>query len=442
MRIAYITAGAAGMYCGSCMHDNTVAAALMQLGHEVALIPTYTPTRTDENNVSMSHVFLSGINIYLQSKYNIFRKTPAFIDRLFENRLLLNVSTKMGASTDARELGFLTETILMGDEGAARKEFLKLVRWLKDDFKPDVVELTNSMFSGMAGLLKSELNVPVVCAMQGEDLFLDGLTEPYKTHVFEILRRKVRAIDGFIATCDYYRHFMANYLHVPEEKIHTVKLGINLAGYGRINLRRQNDALTIGYLARICPEKGLHLLVEACRLLHEQNPDFPFKLKIAGYLDKKDEVYFSGVKEKIETAGLRDIVEYVGEVDRAGKINFFHKIDILCVPTIYVEPKGIFVLEALANGVPAIEPAHGIFPEILQKTGGGLLFEPGSVNDLADKILQAGGDRDALAGMAEKSEQIVRQHYNDRIMAQETLALYQKHIDAAQEIAMPEHRAA
>ena len=65
MKIAYITAGAAGMYCGSCLHDNTLAAALMAKGHEVALIPTYTPTRTDEEDVSIDRVFYGAVNVFL-----------------------------------------------------------------------------------------------------------------------------------------------------------------------------------------------------------------------------------------------------------------------------------------------------------------------------------------------------------------------------------------
>ncbi len=442
MKIAYITAGAGGMYCGSCMHDNTLAAALMQLGHEVALIPTYTPTRTDEKSVALQHVFLSGINIYLQSKYRFFRKTPAFIDRLFENRRLLTWSTKYAASTDARELGYLTETILQGDEGFARKEFIKLVAWLKNEFRPDVVELTNSMFVGFAGLLKKELGVPVICAMQGEDIFLDNLVEPYKSHVFEILRKKVTAVDGFIATCEYYRYFMADYLHVPQEKIHSVRLGINLEGYGLPQQRAKRDHLTVGFLARICPEKGLHQLIDAGQLLLQNEPDFPLKLKIAGYLDKKDAAWFAGLKNQIAAAKIADRVEIIGEVDRAGKIAFFKEIDVLCVPTVYVEPKALFVLEALANGVPVIEPNHGIFPELIEKTAGGLLFQPGSIQDLVETIRQVFAQPQRLQEMGRRGYEAVTRHFNDRVMAQETLAIYERYREKLALQGVCEHRAA
>ncbi|MCB0293491.1 MAG: glycosyltransferase family 1 protein, partial [Calditrichaeota bacterium] len=65
LKIAYIAAGAAGMYCGSCARDNALATALIRKGHEVALIPTYTPLRTDEPGASIDRVFFNGINVYL-----------------------------------------------------------------------------------------------------------------------------------------------------------------------------------------------------------------------------------------------------------------------------------------------------------------------------------------------------------------------------------------
>ena len=84
MRLAYIAAGAGGMYCGSCIHDNTLAAALMRRGVDVALIPTYTPLRTDEESVSLDRVFYGGINVFLQEKLGFFRHTPRFVDWLFD----------------------------------------------------------------------------------------------------------------------------------------------------------------------------------------------------------------------------------------------------------------------------------------------------------------------------------------------------------------------
>jgi len=231
MRIAYIAAGAGGMYCGSCMHDNTLAAALQRKGHEVALIPTYTPIRTDENNVSIHRIFYGGLNVFLQEKFSFFRHTPWIFDKLLNSPTLLNWLANQSLTTDARDLGSLAVSVLQGEQGHQKKELQKLIKWLKEEYKPELVHLTNSMFLGFAKEIKQELNVPVLCGVQGEDLFLEELIEPYKTQARQLLQEKANDVDGFIATGSYYANFMAEYLNVKSEKMHAIDLGINLADF-------------------------------------------------------------------------------------------------------------------------------------------------------------------------------------------------------------------
>src|SRR5688500_18815558 len=84
MKILQITAGAAGMFCGSCTRDNALARELLSRGHDVTLVPVYTPTSPDEPNVSRSHVLFGGISVYLQQHSAIFRRTPRFLDRVLD----------------------------------------------------------------------------------------------------------------------------------------------------------------------------------------------------------------------------------------------------------------------------------------------------------------------------------------------------------------------
>src|SRR5437762_11241206 len=143
MKIAYITAGAANMYCGSCMHDNTLVSALLAQGHDALLVPLYTPIRTDEPDVSQKRVFFGGINVYLQQKLSLFRHTPWLLDRLLDARGLLRWVSRFAVKTEASSLGGLTLSVLRGEHGHQRKEVAKIVRWLADDVKPDLVNLTN-----------------------------------------------------------------------------------------------------------------------------------------------------------------------------------------------------------------------------------------------------------------------------------------------------------
>ncbi|MFQ5606208.1 MAG: glycosyltransferase family 4 protein [bacterium] len=429
MRIAYITAGAGGMYCGSCIHDNTLAAALQRKGHEVALIPTYTPLRTDEHNVSIDRIFYGGLNVYLQEKFSFFRRTPWFFDRLLNNPALLNWLSKQRSTTDARDLGALTVSVLRGETGHQKKELTKLVQWLKKDFKPELVQLTNSMFLGFAKRIKQELDVPVLCGVQGEDLFLGELIDPYKSQARQLLQERATDVDGFIATGSYYATFMAEYLNVKSHKVHAVNLGINLNGHGNRQLKIESDAFVIGYLARICPQKGLHLLVEAFHKLWEKLGPDKMHLKIAGYLDRKDRPYFHKLEEKIANWGINGAVEYIGEVDRLSKIVFLNSLDVLSVPTDYVESKGLSVLEAMANGVPVVQPRHGSFVEIVEKTRGGILVEPGSAHELAKGLEQLLFDREQREELGKKGKDFVHANLNDEKMAEATLKIYEKYLN-------------
>ena len=426
MRVAYITAGAAGMYCGSCMHDNTLVTALRPLGVDVALIPTYTPIRTDEEDVSMHRVFFGGINVFLQQKFSLFRHTPWLLDKLFDNRRLLKWVSRFSSSTDARELGALTVSVLAGEEGNQKKELMKLVAWLEESFKPDLVLIPNSMFVGFARSIKDRLGVPVLCALQGEDLFLDAMIEPYRERAFGLLKTRAADVDGFLANSTYYRELMGSYLAVDTEKIHLVPLGLNLDDHGKSEPDHHGDPFTIGYLARICPEKGLHLLVRAFKLLTDRIGREGVRLKIAGYLSPKDQAYADDLKSKIRGWGLESQVDFGGEVDRQEKIRFLAGLHVFSVPAPYKEPKGIYLLEALANGIPVVQPRHGAFTALVEDTGGGLLVEPHSPEALADGLSRLYQDRALCRAMGEAGKRSVHERHSSQTMAEKTLEVFKK----------------
>ena len=426
MKIAYITAGAAGMYCGTCMHDNTLAAALIRDGHEVSLIPTYTPIRTDEEDVSTKRVFYGAINVYLEQKTSLFRHTPWLVDRMLTNPRLLAWVSKKGSTTDAKDLGALTLSVLQGEEGRQSKELQRLVDWLRDDLSPDIVQLTNSMFLGMARRIREELRIPVVCSVQGEDIFFDDLVEPHKSQIMETLRERARDVDGFIANSRFYTDTMGQLLGIAPEGIDCVPLGLKLEGHGRGEPLASDVPFTIGYLARICPEKGLHLLLEGFRKLAERVGRERIRLRVAGYLGERDRAYYESLVEQIAAWGLGDRIDLVGEIDRAQKIAFLHSIHVLSVPTVYREPKGLFVLEALANAIPVVQPAHGSFPEIIGDVGGGVLFEPGDTDALADALEQLMRDPEHRSRLGEQGMQAVKRERDDATMARRTLDVYRR----------------
>jgi glycosyltransferase involved in cell wall biosynthesis len=431
MRIAYITAGAAGMYCGSCLHDNTLAAALIDLGEEVVLVPTYTPLRTDEQDVSIDRVFFGGINVYLQQKSAIFRHTPWWLDRLLDHPALLESLSRRAGSVDPKQLGALTISMLCGEQGKQRKELEKLVHWLIQEVKPEIVHLSNSMQIGMARMLRARSGPPVVCQLSGEDIFLEKLPQPHYDEARSILRERAADVDAFIALNNYYAEFMADYLAVDRSRIHVISHGLNLDGHGARKEKQPQDPRVIGYLARICEDKGLHLLVEACELLAARDDLPPFVVRAAGYLGESDKSYLAAVEARTAAGKLARRFEYLGELTRAEKIAFLQSLDIFSTPTVYRESKGLPALEAMANAVPVVLPAHGGFPELIADTGGGLLHEPRDAADLAAKLAKLllnprQAREHGLAG-----QQAIHARYHAAQMAQKTLDLYRRLVATA-----------
>jgi glycosyltransferase involved in cell wall biosynthesis len=428
MRIAYITAGAGGMFCGSCLHDNTLAAALVRQGHEALLIPTYTPLRTDEPNVSQKRVFLGGINVYLQQKLGFFRRTPWFLDRLLDARPLLRWVARFAVKTEAADLADLTVSILEGEHGHQSKEVAKLVSWLANEVKPQIVHLTAALLSGLVHELKRQLRVPVLCSLQGDDLFLESLPQSHRSRCLALVRVHCREIDGFVATSSYYADFMADYLAIPRARIHVVHPGLNLAGHGGARPEQQRP-FTVGYFARICPEKGLHVLTEAFHLFKQTPGTEACRLHVSGWLGGNQQTYFDDIRRRLKKRGLDGHFSHVEAPDHDSKVRFFHGIDVLSVPTTYREPKGLYVLEALANGVPVVQPRHGSFPELLEATGGGLLVAPEDPHDLARALRQLFDNPAHRHELGRKGKEAVHAHFHAERMAVETAAIYTQYVN-------------
>jgi glycosyltransferase involved in cell wall biosynthesis len=434
LNIAILASGAAGMYCGSCMRDNALAAALMHQGHKVSLIPLYTPLKTEPKSVAHDEVFFGGVNVYLQHASSIFRKTPRAFDWLLDRQWLLKVAGKYGADTPPEQLAGLTLSMLQGEEGPAVKEVRRLANFLREQIKPQIVTLPNLMFIGVAPALRRELNVPVVCELTGEDIFLDAMAERDQGTVREAIRRGVPSVDRFVATCAYYAGRMSDYLGVPREKIDVVYPGIPKE-YVRDDAQASAAAIkdgakspTVGFLARIGPEKGLHRFIDAVLLLAKMPGMQDLRVRVAGYLGKQYEKWYAEQQQRVAAAGFGGRAQFLGEVDRPAKLEILDSLDVFSVPTTYKETKGVSVLEAMARGVPVVQPAHGSFPEILQLCNGGTLVPPEDPAALAKAMHDLLTDPGRRMVLGNAGRQGVREGFTDEVMARHMLKVYERTI--------------
>lgn len=424
MRIAYITAGAGGTICGNCLRDNALVTALRAAGHDALLLPVYTPVKTDEANVSQHKVYLGGLNLYLEMKYSWARHLPRFLMNWLDSPALLDQVSKFAVKTLPEDLGQMTLATLQGEEGPIAAEVAQLIRALKD-LQPDVVHLTNTMLAGIAPAIRRELGVPLVSSLQGEDYFLSNLPAPYSEQSFAVLRRMAQSIDAFSSPCRDHAETMAPLIGRSLDDIAIVPPGITVEDFSPREPRNPAE-FVIGYIARIATEKGAHLLLEAVRHMRDhETADTPkVKLRIAGWVSAEYEPYLAELHAKVKEWKLTDRVDFQRYIGRDEKVAFLRSLDAFSVPVTYGAPKGLYVLEAWACGVPCVQPEIGVFPELIAATGGGLLCEPRNVSSLRNRLEYLRDNPAEAAAMGEKGRQATLQNYTAQNMAAATLALY------------------
>ena len=412
------------MYCWSCLRDNALAAELIRRKHDVTLLPFYTPTLTDEENVSRKErIFFGGISVYLEQHLPLFRHTPGMLDRLWDSPAVIRALTSRSIAVDPKQLGAMTVSTLKGEDGNQRKEIVKLLDWATTEPRPDIVNIPYTLLICLAAPLKQALGCPVVITLQGEDLFLEGLPQPYRDESLAEIRSRIKDVDLFIAVSEYYAAFMREYLGTPAARMRLARLGVNVSDLP-VSAKKRTDRFTIGYFARIDPAKGLHNLAEAYLILRREKGLPESRLLAAGYLAPEHKPYLEAIRRDLRQAGLGEEFDYQGSVDRQAKVKFLHGIDVLSVPSPYREPKGLYLMEAMACGVPVVQPSHGAFPELIARTGGGVLAASESPIDVATALFELWRDPTRAAGLGRQGAQGVRNHYTVAHMADEVLAAY------------------
>ncbi len=368
------------------MQDNTLVRALRMAGADAMLLPTYTPIRVDEQNVAADRVFLGGINVYLDSRLPGWKHLPRSLRRWLDTPSIVRLLSRFGSSTQAADLGPLTVDMLLGSSGPCRVEIQELVQFIGDELRPDIVVFSNALLSGVVPELRRRWNGRLFCLIQGDDIFLQDLREPWKTQSLQIIRRNCEEFDGFLTHSSYYADFMSGYLSLDRTRFHCVPLAVEDIPAGLAVAEPRREGLTtVGYFARICPEKGAFRFLDAAASVMKQRSDMRFL--IAGYLPAQHRTQFQRRLDLV-ASGSDGRVEWIGSPpDRQQKFEFLSRLDWMCVPAEYREPKGLYVLEAALAGVPCLLPDHGAFPERIASTRGGRLFSSDSRSALEQALL-------------------------------------------------------
>jgi hypothetical protein len=385
LNIVQITPGAGAMYCGNCFRDNALVAEWRRMGHEAIMIPLYLPMTLEEVDQSQgTPIFFSGINVFLEQKLPWFGKLPAFLRNVFASPTLLKMASGHAAKTKPADVGDLTLSMLQGEHGLQAAELETLIQWLKTQPQSALICLSNGMLAGLGRRLRNELNTSVACMLQGEDYFLDALSPDFKSRCWNTFAERVSELDHILAPSEYYADRMATRLKLPRSRIKVVYNGIETTGYRKAAPTKP----TIGYFARMCPEKGLDTLIEAFIRLFARQTIPGLKLHIGGGLGPSDEPFVDGLKARLKAAGCYESVHFFPNLDKVAKQEFFSRLSVFSVPALYGEAFGLYLVEAWASGIPVVQPNHAAFPELISTTGAGLICEPSNPDSLADHLQQ------------------------------------------------------
>lgn len=385
MRILHLTPGTGSFHCGSCLRDHALIRALRSRGHDALMAPLYLPLVTDrEASNPELPVQAGGIRLYLQEKMPWLRYVPQFLLPGLNSPALLKFASRFMGMTSAKDLGRMTLGALAGEQGNQWPEWKRTLDWVQKEAKPDVISLSNSLLMGLCPAIERDLRLPIIVSLQGEDSFLDTLIDPYREQSWAAMRANARSVTRFIAPSQYYADIMAKRLEVSAEKIHVIHNGLDVTAFAPA--KPDPNWPIIGYFARMIHGKGLTTLIDAFIELTGRGTLPRLKLKVGGAKTAADEKYLAGLRAKLAEHGLQERVEWHPNISFNDKVKFFRDLTAFSVPATYGEAFGLYVIEAIASGVPVVQPRHGAFPELIEATGGGVLCEPDDPKALADAL--------------------------------------------------------
>lgn len=418
MRIAHLLPGTGSFHCGTCLRDHALLTALRLRGHEVVVVPMYLPSFPDEVPAAVP-VQMGALNLYLQHHASWWRKLPQWLrDRLDSPRLLRWLSRR-GGNTDPHKLGAMTVAMLQGEQGPFAAEIERLGAWFRQQEPFDVIALSNVLLVGVARSLRQG-GARIACTLQGETSFLDELPEPHRGRAYELLRERGAELDVLVAVSRHYQEVMQARLQLPPERVHVVHNGLLFAA---AEMLPPSAAMpTIGYLARMCVQKGLPLLVDAFLRLHADGTVPGLRLGIAGVVRGEDRPLVAQLQAKLQAAGAGDAVSWHPNLDGAEKQAFLRSLSVFSVPADRGEAFGLYVLEAMAAGVPVVAPAHAAFPELLAHGGGVLCAADGAA--LAQALGGLLRDRAKARLLGLDGQRAVREHFTAARMAAAVEAVY------------------
>lgn len=425
MKIVYLITGSGGsFYCGNCYRDMIYLRAIRKVhGIDATAIPLYLPPEKTNNESGLDrNVFFGAVSMYLREKIPGFRNMPGFLEKLFDSKPLLRLASANAGTTRTEGLEDMTLNMIRGGNTFPEKEINRLIDYMLKDGKPDIIHLSNALIIGLAHQLKKRLDVKIVCSLLNEDDWIDEMAEPYQTKAWELIAKEAVNVDAFITPSKYYKELFISKTGIPGTNFTIIPLAIESGGLSYNTKSVKWPAL--GYFCRVSSQNGFDKLVDAFIKLSKEGSLPGLSLHVSGGYTGDDKPFIAKQLKKLKTNGLENFVTIYPEFQGISKEEFFGNINIMSVPVRKHDGYGLYLLEANAAGVPVVQPHTGAFPEIIEKTSGGIVYSPDSVDELSSSLLKLFLDNALLEELGNSGRENVEKDFSLENMAKGLSKVY------------------
>lgn len=427
MKIVYLITGSGGsFYCTNCYRDMLYFRAINKVpGMTASAIPLYLPP--DKKNTETGfdkHVFFGAISMFLREKVGIFRNMPAFLEKFFDLGPFLKLAARQAGTTSPEGYEDLTLNMIEGDNAFRKKEVNRLVKYLSKNGEPDIIHLSNALILGLARQIKNRMQVKVVCSLLNEDDWIEDMSEPWRGRAWELIAREAVYVDQFITPSNYYKQLFISKTGIKGDNIHVVPLGFD-PEQSSVE-KNTNHPPAIGYFCRVSHNNGFDKIIDAFIDLKTRNIVPGLTLNVCGGYTGIDKAFISQQIKKIREHGYQKSIKIYPEFQGNKKLEFFNNVDVISVPVRKYDGYGLYILEANSSGIPVVQPATGAFPEIIEKTGGGITYWPDTIEELSSSLLKLLTDRELAFKLGETGKSRVRAELSLEKMSAGLFEVYNK----------------
>lgn len=374
-------------------------------------VPLYLPPdrQTTENEFDRN-IFFGAVSMYLREKVPFLKNMPDMLEKLFDSGPMLKLASGIAGTTRTEGLEDLTLNMIKGDNAFRKKEIDRLVDYLLKDGKPEIIHLSNALILGLARQLRKRIEVKIVCSLLNEDDWIDEMAEPYRSKAWEMIAVEAEHVDTFITPSHYYRNLFMKKTGVGAKNIVVLPLGIEAGPFAP---RTENiHSPSIGYFSRVSHMNGFDKLADAFIKLKSENSIPELSLHVCGGYTGDDKPFIKEQIRKIKSHGYGGSVKIYQEFQGRAKQEFFNNLDLMSVPVRKHDGYGLYILEANAAGVPVVQPGTGAFKEIIEKTRGGIIYSPDSIEALSGAIRGLLNDKDTRSELGSQGASSVREIYS------------------------------